>query len=601
MSVKVMVCVVIAVSSLLMSCRLVTEVENVAALNAIVGETTYHVSVTGNNDADGLSLETAWRTIDYAVNTADADALVIVHEGDYRENSGGNGCLSFTAEMADLRLQAAGEVRILADGAVEQIVLLQYCSGFIEFDGFAFDGESVVERGIKANCGNKRFVDCRFRAVTDLAIEIHASSAVMIEDCLFGSPDQPLAAGGVYLNGSDDSAVRDCTFHTAGNSGDIVCCYATDDILIASNMFGSQTEPLHDSNNNWVVVVEDAQAPVIEHNTFHMLEGRCIRARQVYVDVAGIVIRNNVFLHQVLSADYSISVGREDPWGASNSSSLICGNILDIPTGDSTKHNIFVGYTLDPVIRDNVSHGGGFGLGIKGNDRAAVYHNSIYDCGRQGIVDKAGHDCEYYGNYVNNAFGECVRMTDDIYSGREVLDSYWHDNTLVAHPPHAAYCVDSPVDPVNARILCDDHYFELEESAQILLTYHGFRHDLTYVRSEFGWDLNSSLTASMEFPSFVDIGCIQPGPRWAKISCEMSEVCAGQLRYWSESREWTRQVEDPTMIVEFELEQLPTNTRIYYQAELIDLDGNSVLSPIASFKTGHRRKSKMHFTEVNSD
>ena len=48
--------------------------------------TTYYVSTTGNNSAVGTATNTAWRTINYAVQQVSAGDTVRVLAGEYWEN-----------------------------------------------------------------------------------------------------------------------------------------------------------------------------------------------------------------------------------------------------------------------------------------------------------------------------------------------------------------------------------------------------------------------------------------------------------------------------------------------------------------------------------
>ncbi|MBK9176909.1 MAG: right-handed parallel beta-helix repeat-containing protein [Flavobacteriales bacterium] len=54
------------------------------ALGGTLHATTYHVATTGNNANNGLSLASAWATLQYAANTAVAGDSVLVHPGNYQ-------------------------------------------------------------------------------------------------------------------------------------------------------------------------------------------------------------------------------------------------------------------------------------------------------------------------------------------------------------------------------------------------------------------------------------------------------------------------------------------------------------------------------------
>lgn len=46
-------------------------------------DTTYYIKTDGDNSKDGLSWETAWKTITHAAATAPADSTIIVADGTY--------------------------------------------------------------------------------------------------------------------------------------------------------------------------------------------------------------------------------------------------------------------------------------------------------------------------------------------------------------------------------------------------------------------------------------------------------------------------------------------------------------------------------------
>ncbi len=143
---------------------------------------TYYVRTTGSDLADGMSAETAWKTVGKAVSTMSAGDTVYVGAGTYNqkltiEADGTSGKpIRYVADVSGAQTGDAGSVILTYSGSDVVSVVGDY----IEFEGFLFRGGGNGLNFVKMLGGAVR--NCEFDAVGTQGIEV-AGATVSISGC----------------------------------------------------------------------------------------------------------------------------------------------------------------------------------------------------------------------------------------------------------------------------------------------------------------------------------------------------------------------------------------------------------------------------------
>ncbi len=191
----------------------------------------YYVTTSGSDSADGLSIATAWATLQHAADTLVAGDTVHVADGDYQgfdvRSSGSAGSpISFLA--------ASPAVRISADNPVTPDGINVENAAYIVIDGFTVDGRTragvrvavsqfVTVRNCRAGFNGKWGIFSGF--ADDLLIENNETHNSVLEHGIYtsNSGDRPVIRGnwvhdnyanGIHMNG-DASAGGDGTISGA--------------------------------------------------------------------------------------------------------------------------------------------------------------------------------------------------------------------------------------------------------------------------------------------------------------------------------------------------------------------------------------------------
>jgi hypothetical protein len=287
-----------------------------------IGEQTYYVALTGNDDAPG-SRDAPFRTIQHAADIARAGTTVVVEDGTYAE------CGNCTGVAYDVLLRHSGTARApitfaaanlhgaIIDGGGSRRCLgfddnlayitltgfhLRDCAGGIAGLGNAHDivvKQNIIERiGLTGNCGTNGgygFAGIGWEEAWNIVVDGN-----IIHDV--GQPHSSYGCSftndhGIYGHGHDITIVNN-VFYNNNSGWDIQLAGGPSGQrwLIANNTFGARNDPRAPGN----IVIWEAQGPntpssiTIQNNISgpRVVGGfvNCIFGS----NTAGLVIRSNI-------------------------------------------------------------------------------------------------------------------------------------------------------------------------------------------------------------------------------------------------------------------------------------------------------------------
>ncbi len=511
---------------------------------------------------------------------APSGAEIHVASGVYRENSAGLGYLRLESPLADLAYIADGEV-ILQAQAPSACVMDIATAADPSFFGFTVHGADSCAQLVRGAPFSVEFRGCRFVCALIAGLDFTGGGGLIVDGCEFGTVAAPLVATAVRL--LDCAAVRiaDCDFFVVGAG--VLLANRCGDLCLTANDFGCPEQPL-DLGSQWAVFVANSDRVQVSDNALFLGAGHGLGFPAGALSITSATIAGNTLYSTSLANQYGIMVGSEAPVAIEYRGVEIAHNrvSLPIPVADTAKHDLFVGYTLQPSVHDNEIIGGGYGLVIKGNDGADVRDNSIAGTWRNGILDKAGWDCEFHGNSIDTARGRCARLCNDDAAGREVRGSRWYGNEYRGGA--MAYEISAPVTPAANALSSDANTIQMSEHGDPLLVVLGGYQDLWTAQAAWDWDVTSALIATDEAPEPRGED-LQVGGSHALLRVDCSELCAGWLAYGTGELSDTLHVDAAEMTLAFALSELLPGTTYQYRYALIDSDGDSFLSAPASFTT----------------
>jgi len=187
---------------------------------------TRYVSTAGTDSGDGLTLATAWLTLQYANDNADASDTIIVAAGAYNEDDA-----TFHAFNPDKAMTwIANGVVTVTSTSTSYVIVPQGSAAAISFDEFIFDGEGTTAHVNFFSSGqdNKTFTYCKFTGGSTTLISGTGSSDTII----FISCDYEADCSGVAINagaatnfsvtGGSISGTAKSLLNTTASSGEVI-------------------------------------------------------------------------------------------------------------------------------------------------------------------------------------------------------------------------------------------------------------------------------------------------------------------------------------------------------------------------------------------
>lgn len=444
----------------------------------------YYLSPDGSDENDGLSEETAWRSIAHAVATIEVPARVHMLAGHYwteRVN---------LWESEDLEFFAEDSVTVHAEADVQRLFHLATPAEIV-FRNVRFHGEGA-EEGFYFRDGPRRFENCHFCGFAESCIKCENAAGFVLIGCRFGSLDAPLGAIAAELWSTPGCLLVDNRFHFDCPTDQVLLVYC-DHSEISGNAFG---DSICDSRSGgWALRAVECTDLMVSDNEFWMSEGSALGVWAVAADASGVVVRGNRIRFSVTQDfGYGICLGSETPQEHALVEPVLEWNEVILPLAeDSYFHNLFAGYSVAPRIANNHSSGGGYGLGVKGNSGALVEGNLIEGPARQCLIDKAGSGCLFRRNEMHPREGRVAgRVTDDLEAGVPVQESIWRDNGYHMDQSDLVFEVNVPVDIAAQEISSDGNRYYLEGADGLCFHICGQACGIEEMRRSYGWDLDSS-------------------------------------------------------------------------------------------------------------
>lgn len=558
------------------------------------------VSLDGDDSADGLTADTAWRTLAHADLAAPDSAEIRVEAGDYREGSEGLGWLRIASPRVGIRYIATGEVWVRARVPGQQVMQLD-TAGDPAFVGLGFAGADSCLRVVTGTAAAAAFIECRFSGALYTGVDMTSSPGLRFESCAFGAAGAPLPAVGLRLTDCLAATVLGCRFHTVGARA--VSVEHCDHLLLEDNAFGEAEQPLVLASQ-WAVSIGNSDFVALRGNRLFLLSGHGIGLPAGQVPVHGAEVIGNEVHALVATEQYAILVGSETLPPCGYSGVRIEENLLDLatPGADTAKHDLFIGFAQSPIVRGNTVIGGGYGLVIKDCDAAEVAENSVSGTWRYGILDKGGLNCEFHDNLVDTARGRCVRFTNDPVANRAVQGSRWYANCLRGGA--LPYEFSAPVTPNENFLSSAGNVLAIGEHGDPILVVNGGYQDFWTAQSAWDWDA-SSLLFAMDEPPVPRGDSLQVSGNHAQLRVECSEACSGWLAFGEVAPLDTVRVETLGMSLVFVLTDLTPATTYTYRYAIVDALGEQYLSEPGTLTTvpssgaGHAEAADLRLSLVH--
>jgi hypothetical protein len=537
-----------------------------------------YVAPYGDDAADGLSWPTAWQSLEQADALAPDSAVVLVAAGEYRESSAGLGYLLLDGSGSHRTFLAQGEVLLKASLPGDRVLHLSGAEGQI-FAGFHIEGADSTLHLVTGASPSVRFDACVFTGCLEEALSLDGATSPSLVDCDLGEIGDPLPDTALELSSCPGALVDQCRFQVLG--ANVIEAQDCQGLRILNGDFGTSESPL-ELSAAWALQAHDCDSLLIASCDFHLATGNGIGVPAGGADIGGPRIQANELNFGSLDSPYGILVGSEGPSGVFIDRPVVLDNRLEIPVGDTSMHDIFVGYTSSPLIGGNEISGGGYGFVIKGNDAALVEGNIAVDFSRQGFLDKGGHDCVFRRNESRSgAGGRCARVTNDNGASRLVLDSHWYDNDF--HAAFIAFEFSSPVTPEANRIVGDRNRYHLGWATQSIAVLLGSLKDFWAMADDHGWEPHGEVFAGDD-PQLLEESFMHHADK-LRIELELSEAVQAWVALGEFAPTDTLHLTDHSMRRTLTRDGLLPGTLYHYAYGVTDPDGNTLASETASFRS----------------
>jgi hypothetical protein len=553
----------------------------VLLVNIVFAET-YYVKVDGNNSLDGLSNETAWGSVAYAIDNSEGNSKIFVYRGEYLEDSQWGGYLHVNQERENRTFSGIGDVVLRVAPNVSRMILFVGPELTI-FEGFTFDGRNSAGLGMDSAYGNKIFRNNQFVNFSNIGISLKGAGANIIDNNTFGYEDSHMNFSPILFTNLINSQIKNNKFYSG--KGSLMFIFNSSNISINGNVFGSEENPLFLDTLAKFVRVMDSDDAIINNNNFYIGDGNGLSVYSNTKDVENPkIINNSFFIYHSLNR-YGISVGSESETEFDLLNAEISGNELYMPVEETYKHNLFVGFTKNSIVSNNYLNGGGYGLALKGNDDALIFDNEVYNTTTVAIVDNSGWNNKIYDNVVNCNYDRCMRIDNTESAGRPLYNSSWYNNTMYISSEQFATYIGSEVDVVESGSMFFDNKYYQGEHEQIIGSQNISYFTFFELRENFGWGEGSKLFASEEIPGINNIAVYGIQPTNVRVKFNTSESSTSILRYGEGVLDREMSFEEYKLEHNYVLNGLQPKTWHNYQITICDNEENCVDSEILNFRT----------------
>lgn len=395
-----------------------------------------YVDIDAVGGADGTSWTDAYTTVNAGIDGAVDGDRVWVAAGTYDEAIINFDSKSIELECVDGVTLRTSSTRIIYAGEGKDIGI----------HGAVFDAE---DQDITAVCqfkgGAAVLTGCTF-------INTNANDVCLQHKTESGKAAESLRVIGCafdrWINAQDSDWVRLENCHLEGSA----YLYANNNTAVYVNgcSFGTSSAPEDLGATDAAVKIVDAVTAEIRNCSAVMKAGlAAFRIEPANVDTISPVIADCSVVYTTYGGDgkYAYFIGYDSEQTNQPIDPVIERCKLYTPrepTGTKTFHGLFIGWALNPTIRDCYSYGGGYNASIKNSTTPRVYGCTLSEPNQQCLVDKANTGGRYYDNtmYCTGTGNAAMRVA--LGDGDEpVVDSRWYDNTIYVEDSAYAVQVDS--------------------------------------------------------------------------------------------------------------------------------------------------------------
>jgi hypothetical protein len=192
---------------ILLSAVLAVGYSLMSALPVAAAGVSFYVATTGNNTNDGLSWQTAWQDIQYAIDQADVGDTINVAAGIYDEN--------ITLKDGVAVLGAGADVTVIDGGGNGTIITADSVGPTTKLEGFTVAHGNAPRGGGMYNKNSSPVVTaCIFTSNTTACgggiYNYHSSPT--ITGCTFSVNSASMRGGGIYNDANSSPVVANCIF-----------------------------------------------------------------------------------------------------------------------------------------------------------------------------------------------------------------------------------------------------------------------------------------------------------------------------------------------------------------------------------------------------
>lgn len=329
--------------------------------------TIHYVRKDGDDSSGDGSSEAPWLTIDKGISMLAAGDTLLIGDGEYQENSGGNGYLSITRTFAT-------PTRIGSESGDASKVTVMGSSS------------ATYDTLVLANGGNLVFEDLTFamrtNATANGALRVARGTNLAFMRCGFVAKSNPAGVRpGLYVINSGSYTVQDILFDHCAMS-----------VIGNDQTYGT-----------WVNI---ASGGVVQRIAF--LD--CKMSAPTY----GLYVKGGADI-SVIGGEYHSPGSPALAMGADSeiNTTTVSGWVDGARIRSDTSHGCLIGAgAVNVVVKNCVIHGGDLGLVAKECSGALFLNNTIYNGFNGSLYFKAAVNATArYNRIVNSAGGWCIRLS----------------------------------------------------------------------------------------------------------------------------------------------------------------------------------------------
>lgn len=391
-------------------------------------------------DDDGSSWANAFGNVNDAIDASTSGDRIYIAAGTYDENI-------MNADTKSLEFQAVGAVVWRTSGTkIFYSGLMNSCG----LHGITFDAED-----------NASVTPCEFKG-----------GEAVLNSCTFINTNTAKASLVVKISDTDVDALslvaNGCTFdryisvatcNTVSITNSIfgaaafIVATGNDDVEVKACSFGTSAAPINIGGSKVVDIINSETFLIDGCNAVVLAANTCYRVDPTLKSCTGTISNcSATYLANPGTEKYTFYIGNDtgDTFKVLDPVIENCSLHVPVDSTDSGTHGLFISDAISPIIRNNVSFGGGYTCSIKLCTDPQIYGNTFGEPAIQCLVDKACTRGRYYNNtlYASGSGVEAMRVVEGD-SDEDVVDSRWYNNTVYIEDSAVAVQVDAGTIPID--------------------------------------------------------------------------------------------------------------------------------------------------------